>query len=73
MLLRQYRHMAWSKAAGSGCGAFCAAFPLMLAAMIPCHNYQILKVRIIRMWDWIVQILFQALELIQRFAGDWGL
>ena len=45
----------------------------MLAAMIPCHNYQILKVRIIRMWDWIVQILFQALELIQRFAGDWGL
>ena len=25
------------------------------------------------MWDWIVQILFQALELIQRFAGDWGL
>ena len=25
------------------------------------------------MWDWIVQILFQALELIQRVAGDWGL
>lgn len=25
------------------------------------------------MWDWIVQILFQALQLIQGFAGDWGL
>lgn len=25
------------------------------------------------MWDWIVQILFQALKLIQSFAGDWGL
>ena len=25
------------------------------------------------MWDWIVQILFQVLALIQGFAGDWGL
>lgn len=25
------------------------------------------------MWDWIVQILSQALRLIQGFAGDWGL
>ena len=25
------------------------------------------------MWDWIVQILFQALQLIQGIAGDWGL
>lgn len=25
------------------------------------------------MWDWIVQILFQVLKLIQSFASDWGL
>ena len=25
------------------------------------------------MWDWIVQILFEALKLIQSFASDWGL
>lgn len=25
------------------------------------------------MWDWIVEILFQTLKLIQGFAGDWGL
>lgn len=25
------------------------------------------------MWDWIVELLFQALKLIQGFAGDWGL
>lgn len=25
------------------------------------------------MWDWIVQILFQVLKLIQGFAVDWGL
>lgn len=25
------------------------------------------------MWDWIVDILFQALKFIQGFAGDWGL
>lgn len=25
------------------------------------------------MWDWIVQILFQVLALIQGFAQDWGL
>ena len=25
------------------------------------------------MWDWIVEILFQALKVIQGFAGDWGL
>ena len=25
------------------------------------------------MWDWIVEILFQALKFIQGIAGDWGL
>lgn len=25
------------------------------------------------MWDWIVEILFQALKVIQGIAGDWGL
>ena len=25
------------------------------------------------MWDWIVNILFEVLRLIQGFAGDWGL
>ena len=25
------------------------------------------------MWDWIVEILYQALKVIQGFAGDWGL
>ncbi len=25
------------------------------------------------MWDWIVNILFEVLKLIQGFAGDWGL
>ena len=25
------------------------------------------------MWDWIVNILFQILKLIQSFAVDWGL
>ena len=25
------------------------------------------------MWDWIVNILFELLKLIQTFAGDWGL
>lgn len=25
------------------------------------------------MWDWIVEILFQVLRLIQGFASDWGL
>ena len=25
------------------------------------------------MWDWIVNILFELLKLIQTFAVDWGL